>query len=208
LPTPRKLKPTTCGVCNHSERERIEALRAGGVSLERLAAKFKLSKDAVWRHWKDHVHDELKLQYLAGPSTIAELKERALAEGGSLLDYLTILRSVLMGALTASAEANAAHSLAAISGRLVEVLREIGRLTGEIQQLSAPSVNVTTNIAFGSDPRMLELQTGLLMIARAHPGVRSDIVALLRNLDDRPAKPKPNGAHPPVMIEGEVAHVS
>jgi hypothetical protein len=200
--TPRKLKPTTCAVCNHAERERIEALRASGASLESLARKFKVSKDSVWRHWKDHVTADLKTSYLAGPATIAELKERAVKEGGSILDYLGILRSVLMGAITASAEAQSAFTLAALSGRLVEVLKEIGKLTGEIERLN-PGINVTTNIAVGSDPRMLELQTGLLMIARAHPAARADIVALLRDLDSRPAMARPNGAALPKMIEGE-----
>ena len=207
--TPKRLKPTTCSVCNHPERERIEALRSSGASLEALARKFKVSKDSVWRHWKDHVSADLKTSYLAGPATIAELKERALKEGGSILDYLGILRSILMGALTASAEAQSAHTLAALSGRLVEVLREIGKITGEIERLNPnPSVNVTTNIAFMSDPRMIELQSGLLNIARSHPSARSDIVALLRGLDARPAMPKPNGAAHLPMIEAEAIHVA
>ncbi len=64
--------------------------------------------------------------------------------------------------------------------------------------------NVTTNIAIMSDPRMIELQSGLLQIARAHPGARQDIIGLLRNLDAAPAMPAPNGAHPP-MIECEAS---
>ena len=196
----------TCAVCKHAERERIEALRASGASLESLARKFKVHKDAVWRHWRDHVSADLKTAYLAGPATIAELKERAAKEGGSILDHLSILRSILMGAITASAEAQSAFTLATLSGRLVEVLREIGKITGEIERLN-PSVSVTTNIAIFRDPKFLELQSGLLTIARSHPGARADIIALLRDLDARPAMSKPNGAHPP-MIEGEAQHVA
>lgn len=187
----KRLQPTTCQVCRHSERERIEALRASGASLESLARKFKVHKDAVWRHWRDHVSADLKTSYLAGPATIAELRERAAAEGGSLLDYFTTLRSILMGAITASAEAQSAFTLAALSGRLVEVLKEIGKLTGEIERLN-PGVSVTTNIAVFSDPRIIELQSGLLAIARAHPQARPEIVSLLRRLGgdaDRPAPP-------------------
>jgi transposase-like protein len=197
-------KATTCTVCRHPERERIEALRASGASLESLARKFKVHKDAVWRHWRDHVSADLKTSYLAGPATIAELRERAAKEGGSILDHLSILRSILMGAITASAEAQSAFTLAALSGRLVEVLKEIGRLTGEIERLN-PSISVTTNIALMSDPQMIRLQAGLLTIARQHPAARADIVALLRGLDAKPEGPKPNGApHHPPMIEGEI----
>lgn len=157
-------KPSTCAVCRHPERERIEALRASGASLESRARKFKVHKDAVWRQWKDHVSADLKTSYLAGPATIAELKMRAAEEGGSILDYLGVLRSILMGAITANAEAQSAFTLAALSGRLVEVLKEIRRLTGEIEKLN-PSVNVTNNVAIFSGPQMIELQPGLLAVA-------------------------------------------
>jgi hypothetical protein len=196
-------KPSTCAVCRHPERERIEALRASGASLDSLARKFKVHRDAIWRHHKDHLSADLKTAYLAGPATIAELKERAVAEGGSILDYLGILRSVLMGAITASAEAQSAFTLAALSGRLVEVLKEIGKLTGEIERLN-PSVNVTTNIAILASPQFVELQTGLLMIARQHPGARADIIALLRGLDAKAEAPKPAG---PVIIECEAINL-
>jgi hypothetical protein len=197
-------KPSTCAVCRHSERERIEALRASGASLESLARKFKVHKDAIWRHWRDHVSADLKVQYLAGPATIAELKERAVAEGGSILDYLGILRSVLMGAITASAEAQSAFTLAALSGRLVEVLKEIGKLTGEIERLN-PSISITNNLAIMSDPRMIEFQSRLLTIARSHPEVRGDLIALLRNLDSRPPLTNQDGAQP-LLIEAEAVN--
>jgi hypothetical protein len=209
LTRPRKLTSPTCAVCKHAERERIEALRASGASLDSLARKFAVHKDAIWRHWRDHVSADLKTAYLAGPATIAELKERAAKEGGSILDYLGILRSVLMGAITASAEAQSAFTLATLSGRLVEVLREIGKITGEIERLN-PSVSImnnVANVAIFSDPKFLELQSGLLTIARSHPGARADIIALLRGLDARPATIRPNGAHPP-MIEGDAQHVA
>ena len=89
---------------------------------------------------------------------------RAAEEGGSILDYLGVLRSILMGAITANAEAQSAFTLAALSGRLVEVLKEIRRLTGEIEKLN-PSVNVTNNVAIFSGPQMIELQPGLLAVA-------------------------------------------
>jgi hypothetical protein len=195
-------KSSTCAICRHPERERLEALRASGASLESLARKFKVHKDAVWRHWKDHVSADLKVQYLAGPATIAELKERAVAEGGSILDHLTILRSILMGAVTASAEANSAFTLATLSGRLVEVLKAIGSITGEIERLN-PSVSITNNVAIFSNPQFVELQVGLIQISRQHPGARADIVALLRGLDAKADAPKSAG---PPQIECEAVN--
>ncbi len=204
----RKLKAPSCQICRHPERERIEALRASGASLDSLARKFHVSRDVIWRHWRQHVSPDVKTSYLAGPATIEALREKAAKEGGSLLDYLTTLRSILMGSIVASAEAGSAFGLSNLSGRMVEVLREIGKLTGEIERLNPGAVNVTTNVAIMTDPRMLDLQDGLLRIARTHPAARADIVALLRGLDARPAMPKPNGVGHHLEIEGEVLHGS
>ena len=82
---------------------------------------------------------------------------------------------------------------------MVEVLKEIGRLTGEIERLS-PSVNVTNNIAVMSDPRMIELQSGLLSIARQVPQAKTPIVELLRRLD-LPEQPSAASRTAPPMIE-------
>ena len=127
---------------------------------------FGLHRDAVWRHWRNHVSRELKTQYLAGPGAIEALKLKSIEEGGSVLDYLTILRSVLMGAITASAEAGSASTLANLSGRMVEVLREIGRISGEVAAMPG-GVNITLSIH--STPEFPTLADGLLNIARRYP---------------------------------------
>jgi len=62
-----------CQVCRHPERWRVELLRAGGASLDSLAEKFSLDRDAIWRHWTNHVSDELKANYLCGPAQLSEL---------------------------------------------------------------------------------------------------------------------------------------
>ncbi|GLR91362.1 hypothetical protein [Bradyrhizobium iriomotense] len=52
-----------CQVCRHPERWRVELLRAGGASLDALADKFSLDRDAIWRHWTKHVSPEMKASY-------------------------------------------------------------------------------------------------------------------------------------------------
>jgi hypothetical protein len=169
----------------HPERERIEALRAGGATLDSLASRFHVHRDAVHRHMR-HVPQDRIANYLAGVATIAELRERAAAENGSVLDYLASLRSLLMGAIVRRAEAQSASSLMMLSGRMIQVLEAIGKLTGEIER-NNPSIAITNNVAITmSDPKMVALQSGLLSIGRAHPAARSEIVALLRALDAAP----------------------
>ena len=179
------LRTRHCQVCRHPERVRIESLRAGGAGLDALAEKFEIERTAIWRHWQKHVSADLKTQYLVGPATLEELRDRAAKENGSLLDYLGIMRSVLVGQLVGQAEAGMAFGVATVSGRLIECLKEIGKITGEITRLN-PSVNITNNIAILSDPRFLDLQTGLLVVARKHPEARADLIELVRKLDGRP----------------------
>jgi hypothetical protein len=47
-----------CQVCKHQDRWRIELLRAGGASLDSLATKFSVDRDAIWRHWQKHASAE------------------------------------------------------------------------------------------------------------------------------------------------------
>jgi hypothetical protein len=86
-------RPRRCAVCRHPERARIELLRADGAAYEALSKKFGVHRDAIWRFWRDHVSTETKGQYFAGPIQLHELAQRAAAEGLSLLDYLSIVRS-------------------------------------------------------------------------------------------------------------------
>jgi hypothetical protein len=161
---------------------------AAGSSYRALAAKFPgLSRDQLHRHHRrGHVAPAKIANCLAGVETIRELKERAVAENGAVIDYLASLRSILMGAIVRNAEANSASSLMMLSGRMIQTLEAIGRITGEIEK-NNPSISVTTNVAVMSDPRMLQLQSGLLAIARQIPEARAPIVALLRDLDAKPS---------------------
>ena len=82
-----------CTICCHSERLRIELQHAAGSSLDSLAAKFGVSRDAVFRHWHRHVGAEAKARFLSGPGELATLAEKATAEGDSVLDYLRMVRT-------------------------------------------------------------------------------------------------------------------
>jgi hypothetical protein len=86
------LGSNVCKICTHVDRTRIESLKASGAGIDSLAKKFGVSRDSVHRHWKNHVSADRKAGFLAGEATIAALKERAAAEGGKLVDYLSIMR--------------------------------------------------------------------------------------------------------------------
>jgi hypothetical protein len=127
-----------------------------------------------------------RAELVAGPAAVEQLANAAAAESKSLLDYLAIARSVLFSQFLNAAEAGDRAGVVNVAGRLLESLREIGRLTGELRQVSGISITNNTLNLIGS-PEFAALSEGLLTIARAHPEARADIVALLRGLDEAPA---------------------
>src|SRR6266478_9416165 len=114
-----------CAICRHSDKWRIELLRAGGASLDSLATKFGVDRDAIWRHWHDHVTPEAKAGYLIGPAELATLAERAAIEGDSVLDYLKLCRTVLVGQLSAMSEAGDGRGAAYVARALTRTLESI-----------------------------------------------------------------------------------
>jgi hypothetical protein len=54
-----------CSICAHPDRVRIEATRVAGASLDNIAKKFGVSRDAVHRHHVNHVSEDDKSRYLA-----------------------------------------------------------------------------------------------------------------------------------------------
>jgi hypothetical protein len=203
-PAPGQPVPGKCSVCFHAERARIEALRVNGVSLRVLSEKFGISKDSVSRHFKTHVSRARRAELLAGPARVEELANAAADESKALIDYLSITRSVLFSQFLSAAEAGDRGGVSLIASRLLDALREHGKLTGELRQLSGISItNDVMNIS--TSPSFLAFQDGLLRIARAHPEARSEIVRLLRGLETGPDGPEPTTAHSGLLIEAEAA---
>lgn len=175
-----------CTVCKHPERKRIEMLRLAGQSLDKLAERFSVSRDAIHRHMENHVTDYDKAGYFAGPAKIAALADVAAEESESLIDYLRILRSTLFGILDKAAEKNDPNSVSVVSGRLIEVLREIGKITGQVNEFAGSTiVNVQNNTLILNSAPMADLQAGLLEVCARHPDARGEIVALFRRLDQK-----------------------
>lgn len=172
-------KGPACTICGHPERARIEATRIAGASLDNIAAKYTIGRDALWRHMARHVPEDVRAQYLADVP-IKELAARASAEGVSLLDYFAIVRGVLLQQFQLAASVKDKNGTAVLAGRLTEVLREIGRITGELMR--SPAVqNVTTTINFVNSPIFVDLQGQGRALGKRHDGFR-----LMKHLLDCP----------------------
>jgi len=180
----RKLTSKRCQVCKLSDRWRLELLRAGGASLDSLAAKFGVDRDAIWRHWQHHVTVEMKANYLCGPAELATLAERAAIEGDSVLDYLRLCRTALVGQLAAMTEAGDARGASMVAGQLTRTLEAIARVTGEIGELARSTININGNVSILTDsPAFARVQASLLRALAGFPDARAAVVLALRDLD-------------------------
>jgi hypothetical protein len=182
--TARKLTTAKrCTVCSHPDRVLIEATRIAGASLDTISAKYKVSRDSIWRHMSKHVSDDLRAEYLAA-IPLKELAERAAVEGVSVLDHFRIVRSVLMTQFQLAASVNDRNACATLAGRLTEVLRAIGSISGEMSNLAVNNltINNTTNIL--NSPIFASLQANLLHALAPFPEARGAVVAALRQMDE------------------------
>jgi hypothetical protein len=196
---------TRCKICASEHRDRIDSMIAvGGASNRVVGKKFGFSKDQIQRHTR-HLEPARRAALLVGPARVAQLATAAVDESRSLLDYLSITRSVVFNQLLCAAEAGDTNGVGITAGRVLDVLRELGKLTGELRQISGLTINQTNNtLNLVASPEFGKLAAGLLKIARANPVVRPDIVALLKSLEDEEAAvTNHNGrTSAPVLIEG------
>ena len=104
--TARKLTiAKRCIVCGHPDRVLIEAARVAGCSLDTIAAKHSISRDAIFRHMKNHVDDAARADYLAN-IPMKDLAAKAAEEGVSVLQYFSVIRGILMSQFQLAASVN------------------------------------------------------------------------------------------------------
>jgi hypothetical protein len=109
----------------------------------------------VHRHCRGHCDETLKASLLADVP-LAELSARAAKEALSLLDYFALMRSTVIQQMLL-ASANDGNRTAVLAGRVVEVLREIGCLSGELSKIGS-MVTINNNVPIFSDPKFIEMQ--------------------------------------------------
>jgi hypothetical protein len=206
---PRAIRNGRCTICcmPADEQARLERLFCGGASKESLAKEFGVSRFSVMRHLRNHLSQRRKAELMAGPVRVHDLANAAAKESKTLLEYLGITRSVLFSQFLAAAEASDRNGVAAIAPRLLDSLRELGRLTGELRSMAG--LTITNNIlSISSDPSYPELEAGLLRLIERHPAARADVLELLATLEASSTPAPSNGASAFPMIEAEALEVA
>jgi hypothetical protein len=200
---PRKtISRKGCRVCGHAHRHEIEMSRVAGVGLEALSAKYGVSTDSVWRHCRNHLSEDERALYLAD-APLAEIAERAAKEGGSLLSYFALVRSTVISQMLLASSSNDGHRTAVLAGRAVEVLREIGRLTGELSKINSLTIN-NNSAVFINSPIFAELEAMLISKLSDFPEALAAVVDGLRTLEAASGSEDVPGSPDRLLIEGNL----
>ena len=171
-----KKKGPACTICRHEHRTLIEATRVAGASLDTVSAKYGVSRDALHKHMKNHVDDDLRSEYLAAVP-LEELAVRAAQEGLSVLLYLSLIRATLVRQMQLAASVNDRNGTATIARTLNETLRQIGQITGEMGALAASNITIHGNINVLNHPQIANLQANLLKALAPFPEARNAVIA-------------------------------
>jgi hypothetical protein len=172
----------------------IERALVAGVSVTALADRYKVSTDSIYRHDRNHVTEQQRAAYVADVP-IAELAAKAAEHAGSLLDYLQLVRATLWRNFQLAAEHGDIAATNNTSRALLEVLREIGRLTGELLA-STPVTNITNNnlTILTQSAAFAALQGMLVQTLSPFPEALAAVVAGLQQLDAQAGNPpRPGG---------------
>jgi hypothetical protein len=182
--TARKvIRKARCLVCAHVDRTLIEATRIAGASLDTIAAKYNVSRDAIHRHMRNHVPEDLRAEYLAAVP-MKDLAAKAAEEGVSVLSYFSIIRATLMRQFQLAASVNDRNATATLAGRLTEVLRAIGSISGEMSNIAVNHMTVNNTLVLNS-PIFASLQANLLSALMPYPEARNAVIAALRQMDEQ-----------------------
>jgi hypothetical protein len=158
-------------------------LRVAGTPFRALAKEFGVTKDAVCRHFSHHVSEKRKAELMAGPAAVEGLVNAAAKESRSALEYLRVTHSILFNQFINAAEGGDRKGVIDTAGPMLDALREVAKMTGELRVLAGLTVNNST-INFVASPQFLALTQGLLQISREFPAAKPAIVGLLRRLDE------------------------
>jgi hypothetical protein len=182
-----------CTICNHPARPQIDLAVATGLSKRAVAARFGVSRDAVWRHAQAHLTSEMRAA-LATKLLQREGDTRRilLEEVACVTEALKAIRGPLFSLYLVAVDTGDSKAAAAL--RLHENLALIAKLTGEL--VPHASTNIT-NILLSPD--FQRLRTELIRVLARYPEARAEVAAVFRQAGLQAATEM--GASPEKIIE-------
>ena len=141
-----------------------------------MAARFVVSRDAVWRHAQAHLTSEMRAA-LATKLLQREGDTRRilLVEGAGVTEALKAIRGPLFCLYLAAVDTGDGKAAAALSGRLHENLALVAKLTGELVPHAGTTI---TNILLSPDFQRLRAE--LVRVLARYPEARAEVAAVFR----------------------------
>ena len=141
-----------------------------------MAARFVVSRDAVWRPAQAHLTAEMRAA-LATKLLQREGDTRhiLLEEGAGVTEALKAIRGPLFCLYLAAVDTGDGKAAAALSGRLHENLALVAKLTGELVPHAGTTI---TNILLSPD--FQRLRTELIRVLARYPEARAEVAAVFR----------------------------
>jgi hypothetical protein len=188
-----------CTVCTHAERIVIDNLLATGAEARATGRRFGLSKDAISRHFRDHVSDTWKVAMKVGPyGSASELAKLCAEEGISVVQGLRALYSSYHALFVANRETGAVGATIMVGREMRAVLTDLARISGELMPAAA-NISVTNN--FNSVTYLAGL--GEELVAEF-----ADMPAALTKLEHLLQRRMTAALPSPEALEGELVHAA
>jgi hypothetical protein len=203
---PPRVRPSGhCTICKHPERARAELLAAAGASQVSVAEKLGMSRDALQRHWQNHVPNERKANLKLGPVNRMELAARVAEESSSVIDHYRVLRSGLWTLFNTALEAGDITGGSLVGGKLEKVLSTMARMTGEI--IASGVVHQHMHVHLTDSPEFMTLVQEIAEALGPYPEARKAVFARIeaaRQAEAQQIEHQPRGE--PIEAERHEAH--
>jgi hypothetical protein len=157
--------PRACTICTHPARAAIDKALAGGATMRELAAKYRVSPDAMERHSAAHL-----------PARIVKAQEAE--DVRQALDVVAQLKAINGASLQILSAARAAGDADTALKAIDRIYRQIelqAKLLGELDE--RPQVNVVLT------PEWLAVRHALLMALGPYADARLAVVGALAQLE-------------------------
>jgi phage protein D len=153
--------PRKCSICAHPNRDSIDREIVEGKSYRDIARRFRVSKDAVYRHAQHHL-----------PERLVKAKEASeAAHADTLLNRIEELTQKAKQLLVFGQTEKQGKAWAAGLRELRKSLELLAKITGELE--SRPEINIVTH------PEYIAMRSKVLEVLRPHPDIRRELAEVL-----------------------------
>jgi len=160
-----------CTICDHPERDSIDACLTCGESMRAIAARFGVGSESVRRHRNRHLSAAL-----AGMMTQGQIDRRA-----SLLDRVENLIERAETLYNAASEEGKAAQALAVLKELRGLLELLGKATGELDTRPQVTVNLMAS------PEWLSVRAVIFSTLTPYPDARAALSGRLLEIEGDPS---------------------